>query len=51
MFWTIVLAVLFIWLLFNVGRDIRSKLRDPIGHAERIIQDRIEELKKQEKIS
>ena len=51
MFWSIVLAILFVWLLFKIAQSVHSKLRDPIGRAERIIDDRIEELKKQENIN
>ena len=40
MFWTIVGAILFIWVLYKVVQKILRKLHDPIGHAKRIIENR-----------
>ena len=40
MFWTIVFAILFIWLVFKIAQKIRRKLHDPIGRAKRIIENR-----------
>lgn len=40
MFWTIVFAILAVWLIFKIASKIYRKLHDPIGRAKRIIENR-----------
>ena len=48
MFWTIVGAILFIWIIFKIIERVYRKLHDPIGRARRIANGHLRKLQDEE---